>query len=102
MKLFEDDWGEDNSPQDDTQITTTILYYSEAELKEFKRLCKKAMIAEHGAQAQDKGNICDIILNLLRKTYGDPQTQTNTNTAASGSLEGAVLGQQPLFPIDNQ
>ena len=37
MRLFEDDWGVDNSPVDNTEITTTILYFSTKELKEFKK-----------------------------------------------------------------
>ena len=36
MKLFEDDWGLDNSPIDNTEITTTMLYFSTDELKTFK------------------------------------------------------------------
>ena len=35
MKLFEDEWGVDESPIEDVEITTTLLYFSKAELKEF-------------------------------------------------------------------
>ena len=37
MKLFDDEWGVDNSPIEDVEITTTLLYFSKEELKEFKR-----------------------------------------------------------------
>ena len=40
MKLFEDNWGVDNSPIEDVEITTTILYFSRQELKQFIALCK--------------------------------------------------------------
>ena len=46
MKLFDDNWGVDNSPIEDVEITTTILYFSRTELKEFKRLCKKGIKQE--------------------------------------------------------
>jgi len=55
----------DNSPEDNTQITTTILYYSEAELKEFKKLCKKLIKKQLGENFKD-GNISDLLLKLLR------------------------------------
>lgn len=67
MKLFEDDWGIDNSPQDNTEITTTMLYFSTDELKEFKRLCKLAMKKEYGDQVFDKANLSDLLLLMLRK-----------------------------------
>jgi len=67
MKLFEDDWGIDNSPQDNTEITTTMLYFSTEELKEFKRLCKLAMKKEYGDQVFDKANLSDLLLLMLRK-----------------------------------
>ena len=56
MKLFEDNWGLDNSPIEDVEITTTILYFSRKELKEFKTLCKKGIRQEFGQEYQQKGN----------------------------------------------
>lgn len=50
MKLFEDDWGLDNSPIDNTEITTTMLYFSTDELKLFKALCKKGIKKEFGLE----------------------------------------------------
>ena len=75
MKLFEDDWGKDESPIDNTEITTTILYFSKEELKQFKYLCKEGMKVEFGAQYQEKGNLSDLLLKVLNDKYG-------TNTQA--------------------
>lgn len=70
MKLFEDDWGKDNSPIDNTEITTTILYFSKEELKEFKTLCKEGMKVEFGNEFQEKGNLSDLLLKVLKDKYG--------------------------------
>lgn len=70
MKLFADEWGVDNSPIDNTEITTTLLYFSTEELKEFKALCKKAIKQEFGSQYQLKGNLSDLLLIILREKYG--------------------------------
>ena len=70
LQLFEQDWGVDNSPLDETQITTTLLYFSKDELKEFKRLCKTAMKKEFGLDYQTKGNLSDLLLKVLKKNYG--------------------------------
>ena len=69
MKLFEDDWGIDNSPIDNTEITTTLLYFSTEELKLFKALCKKGMKLEFGEQYQTKGNLSDLLLIILKARY---------------------------------
>jgi hypothetical protein len=71
MKLFEDNWGVDNSPIEDVEITTTILYFSRQELKEFKKLCKKGIKQEFGGEYQQKGNLSDLLLKILRKEYND-------------------------------
>jgi hypothetical protein len=71
MKLFEDDWGIDNSPIDNTEITTTLLYFSTEELKEFKSLCKKGIRKEFNEQYQVKGNLSDLLLIILREKYGN-------------------------------
>ena len=67
MMLFEDDWGVDNSPADNTEITTTMLYFSTDELKEFKRLCKLAMKQEYGDQVFEKGNLSNLLLLILSR-----------------------------------
>ena len=71
MKLFEDNWGVDNSPIDETEITTTILYFSKQELKEFKELCKKGIKIEYNEDFQQKGNLSDFLLLILNQKYGN-------------------------------
>jgi len=71
MKLFEDNWGVDNSPIDETEITTTMLYFSKQELKEFKELCKKGIKIEYNEDFQQKGNLSDFLLLILNKKYGN-------------------------------
>tara|TARA_R100001440_G_scaffold21378_1_gene35339 strand:- start:375 stop:593 length:219 start_codon:yes stop_codon:yes gene_type:complete len=71
MRLFEDDWGVDNSPVDNTEITTTILYFSTKELKEFKKLCKIGIKVEFGELYQQKGNLSDFLLKTLKDKYGN-------------------------------
>jgi len=71
MKLFEDDWGIDNSPIENVEITTTILYFSRQELKEFKTLCKKGIKKEFGQEYQQKGNLSDLLLKVLKEKYND-------------------------------
>ena len=70
MKLFEDEWGVDQSPIEDVEITTTILYFSKQELKEFKKLCKKGIKKEFDEEYQQKGNLSDFLLKILRQEYG--------------------------------
>jgi len=71
MKLFEDDWGVDNSPIDNTEITTTMLYFSTEELKQFKALCKKGIKLEFNDEYQVKGNLSDLLLIILKEKYGN-------------------------------
>ena len=70
MKLFEDNWGIDNSPVDETEITTTILYFSKQELREFKKLCKAGIKIEFNEEYQQKGNLSDFLLKILNERYG--------------------------------
>jgi hypothetical protein len=69
MRLFEDEWGVDESPVDNTEITTTILYFSSDELKEFKKLSKAGIKKEFGSEFQQKGNLSDFLLKILRERY---------------------------------
>ena len=69
MKLFDDEWGVDNSPIEEVEITTTMLYFSRQELKEFKQLCKKGIKQEFGEQYQQKGNLSDLLLKILKQRY---------------------------------
>lgn len=67
--LFDLQLPEDNSPVDNTNITTTLLYFSEDELKEFKKLCKAGIIAEYGEERFEKGNLSDFLLLILNRLY---------------------------------
>lgn len=69
MQLFNDDWGVDNSPVDTTEITTTLLYFSKEELKDFKKYCKELMKKEYPDTYQQKGNLSDLLLIILKRQY---------------------------------
>lgn len=71
MKLFEAEWGVDNSAPDNTEITTTILYFSKEELAQFKKLCKVGIKKEFGLEYQEKGNLSDLLLKILNEKYGN-------------------------------
>lgn len=75
MKLFEDEWGVDNSPVDNTEITTTILYFSTDELREFKRLCKVGIRKEFNEGFMQKGNLSDFLLLILKQRYENTQVK---------------------------
>ena len=68
MKLFEDDWGVNEEPVDNTEIKVTLLYYDSNELKLFKSLCKKGMQVEYGEKRFDS-NIADFLLKILKDKY---------------------------------
>lgn len=65
--LFGLDIPVNNAPKEDIEITTTILYMSKEELKEFKKLAKEGIKRLYGAEFQQKGNLTDYILHLIRK-----------------------------------
>lgn len=67
---MEDFFEKNEEPIEDTQITTTILYYSKDELKEFKSLSKK-LIKKYWGENYLEGNASDLILKILRKEYED-------------------------------
>ena len=68
MLLFEDEFeNKQDLPLQDVEITTTILYMSKAELKEFKQLAKEGIKKLWGQEFQQKGNLTDYILHLMRK-----------------------------------
>lgn len=64
--LLEDQYEVNNQPPDDTHIVQVLLYYSEPESEEFKKLCKQRMRDVWPTQYIQKGNISDLLLNLLR------------------------------------
>ena len=71
MELFQTDWGVNNSEFDDTEITTTILYFSKQELSQFKKLCKIGIKNEFGTDFQEKGNLSDLLIKILNEKYGN-------------------------------
>ena len=71
MQLFEAEWGVDNSAPDNTEITTTILYFSKEELAQFKKLCKVGIKKEFGVEYQEKGNLSDLLLKILNEKYAN-------------------------------
>jgi hypothetical protein len=71
MQLFEHDWGVDKSEIDNTEITTTILYFSKEELAAFKKLCKVGIKYEFGQEFQQKGNLSDFLLKILNEKYAN-------------------------------
>ena len=71
MELFEQDWGVDNSPLEEKEITSTILYFSKEELATFKALCKKGMKVEWPDNYREKGNLPDLLLKILEQKYGN-------------------------------
>jgi len=70
MTLFDFDYGINNDPIDDTEITSTMLYFSKQELKQFKALCKTGIKIEFGQDFQQKGNLSDLLLKVLNEKYG--------------------------------
>lgn len=65
--LFDHDYGVGSKEVEQIEITTTILYFSKDELKEFKKLCKNGMRKVYGSEYQTKGNLSDFLLTELRK-----------------------------------
>lgn len=91
LELFEDDWGVDNNPVDNTEITTTILYFSKEELKLFKQLCKQGIKQEFGEEYQQKGNLSDFLLKTLNERYGSTTLEEALRPAASGAAQGHIF-----------
>jgi hypothetical protein len=67
LTLFDNDIPKNNDPVQNVDITTTILYMSTDELREFKKLAKEGIKRLWGSQFQQKGNLTDYILHLMRK-----------------------------------
>lgn len=76
-------YGENNSPVENVDITTTILYMSKEELKEFKVLAKKGIKQMFGQEFQQKGNLTDFLLTLMREKYGEDNLSANGKPAAA-------------------
>lgn len=71
MGIFDIDYGKDDSPVDNTRITNSMLiYHSEEDMAEFKKLCKIGIKAMYGEERSTKGNISDFLLETLRNLHG--------------------------------
>jgi len=64
--LLEPVYGVDQSPPDDTHIVQVLLYFSEEEAEEFKKLCKQRMKEVWPTSYTEKGNISDLLLKILK------------------------------------
>tara|TARA_B110000977_G_C10712088_1_gene351678 strand:+ start:345 stop:569 length:225 start_codon:yes stop_codon:yes gene_type:complete len=69
LTLFNTDLEQKNQELDETQIRQFILYFSEDELKEMKRLVKRGCLVEFNEDRFSMGNASDLILIALRKQY---------------------------------
>jgi hypothetical protein len=55
-----------NEPKDDTTTIQVMLYFSEPEVEEFKKLSKNLMKRYWPTDYTEKANISDLLLKLLR------------------------------------
>tara|TARA_Y100000592_G_C5286434_1_gene228743 strand:- start:312 stop:545 length:234 start_codon:yes stop_codon:yes gene_type:complete len=62
---FEEQFQADHSPEDSTQVTTTILYYSEQELKEYKKYAK-ILLKKYWQHDYKNRNTSDLILKMFK------------------------------------
>ena len=67
LTLFEESIPKNEEPIQEVDITTTILYMSTKELKEYKKMAKKGIKRLWKEDFQQKGNLTDYILHLMRK-----------------------------------
>lgn len=68
-ELFQPFFETNSSEPDETEITTTILYFSSEELATFRKLCKKGIKKEYGEEYQQRGNLSDFLLKILKERY---------------------------------
>jgi hypothetical protein len=69
--LFEGDYGIAETKEDNTEITTMLLYFSKEEVLEFKKLCKAGMKKVYGEKVFENANITDFLITELRQKYGN-------------------------------
>ena len=62
---FDEFHEKDQNPVDKTQITTTLLYYIQGELKELKTL-GKLLLKKHFPGSYMESNLSDLILKIFR------------------------------------
>jgi len=76
VQLFDYDFEKNTEGVDDTEIRQILLYFSKPDCEEFKKLSKKAMISIYGNEAPEKGNISDMLLDLLRNSFSTIKAET--------------------------
>lgn len=91
-------------PKESVEITTTILYLSAQELKEFKKLAKEGIKKMFGSEFQQRGNLTDYILELMRKDNVVSETdelfhkiKEATGRDAQDGSYGFILGTHTPF-----
>jgi|TARA_R110002012_G_scaffold305864_1_gene510174 hypothetical protein len=62
---FEDQFNVDNSPEDLTQVTTTLLYFSEQELKLYKK-CAKILMKKYWGDDYKNADVSTLILKIFK------------------------------------
>jgi hypothetical protein len=67
----------DNSPIDNTNITSFQLFFSTDEMRDFKEQCKKGMIKMFPSTF-DKQNVNDFLLQLVQQ-YNNKNENLNLN-----------------------
>lgn len=69
QSLFDLHIPKNTDPIENVEITTTILYMSKKELREFKALAKEGIKRLWKDDFQQKGNLTDYILHLMREDH---------------------------------
>ncbi len=67
--LFDQEYEQDNSPIDNTDIVQILLYFDQFEAKDFKFYCKELMKKEWPEDFIDKGNLSDLLIKILKREY---------------------------------
>ena len=86
MKLFEDDWGEDNSKIEDPEITQVIFYFSADNANDFKKKSKELM-KEYFEDYINDGNLSDLLLILVKEKYENIQSKKALDNTTSGDAQ---------------
>lgn len=90
MKLFDNEWGEDNSKISDPEITQVIFYFSAENAREFKKKSKELM-KEYFPDYIKDGNLSDLLLTLVKEKYENIQSKKTTNAGTIGTAQGNLF-----------
>jgi len=64
--ILQPDYGVDASPLDMTRVNQVILYFNDEDTKELKKTAKELMKKYWPSDYQEKANLSDLILKLVR------------------------------------